>query len=338
LALRPLALACFLAAALGASHARADAFRLIVTETQTPLVPNSVAELDVKLGYYKKQGVDVELVRVQQTPSAVAALRAGGGDMANIGIDTALQLLAHDQMKLRAVVSPDKSLPYLIAAKAALAVPNDLDGKVFGVARIGSVDYTLSRMVLAKLGLSIDRLQYLVLGQPSVRAESLAAGRIDATTVSVGIWTTMPDKSGLRVLVDQPSFYRLAPFVSKLDVVTADVAQSKAGAIAGVVRGMILASRDFARDPKLWVDAMAKERPEVKRADLETLAEAYRDGWCTNGGLNLDAIKFTTDIEYQTRDFEDARRVEPAEWVDTSFVDAAIAAIGADPQRDPTGR
>jgi NitT/TauT family transport system substrate-binding protein len=48
--------------------AQADPFKLIVTETETPLVPNSVADLAIKLGYYKKAGVDVELVRVQQTP------------------------------------------------------------------------------------------------------------------------------------------------------------------------------------------------------------------------------------------------------------------------------
>jgi hypothetical protein len=157
-------------AALAAPAAKADPFKLIVTETETPLVPNSVADLAIGLGYYKRAGVDVELVRVQQTPSAVAALRSGEGDMANIAIDTALQLVGRDQMKLKGVVSPDKALPFLIAAKKSIAMPQDLNGKIFGVARVGSADYTLSRVVLGKLGVEVDGLQYLSIGQRRVRS------------------------------------------------------------------------------------------------------------------------------------------------------------------------
>lgn len=326
------------AAAIAALPAKADPFKLIVTETQTPLVPNSVADLAIGLGYYKRAGVDVQLVRVQQTPSAVAALRSGEGDMANIAIDTALQLVGRDQMKLKGVVSPDKALPFLIAAKKSLATPKDLNGKVFGVARVGSADYTLSRVVLAKLGVNVDSLQYLAVGQPPVRAQSLAAGQIDATSVSIGVWLAMPDKSGVHALVDQANFYKLAPFVSKLNVVTADVAQKKAKQVAAVVRGIIMASRDFAKNPELWVAAMEKARPDVKPADLEALGEAYRKEWSVNGGLNLNEVKFTTDTEYQSPDFKDLRRVEPQEWIDTSFIDGVLKDIGTDPAMDPTGR
>jgi NitT/TauT family transport system substrate-binding protein len=241
-------------------------------------------------------------------------------------------------MKLEGVVSPDKTLPFLIAAKNGLAAPKDLDGKVFGVARIGSADYTLSRVVLAKLGIDVDSLQYLAVGQPPVRAQSLVAGRIDATAISIGVWLAMPDKSGVRAMVDQTSFYKLAPFISKLNVVTADVAKSKAKQVAAVVRGIIMASRDFAKNPKLWVAAMEKARPDVKPEDLEVLGEAYRDEWSVNGGLNLAAVKFTTDTDYQSPDFKDLRRVEPKEWIDTGFVDAALEDIGTDPNLDPTGR
>lgn len=318
--------------------AQADPFKLIVTETQTPLVPNSVADLAVGLDYYKRAGVDVELVRVQQTPSAVAALRSGGGDMANIAMDTALLLVANDQMKLKGVVSPDKALPFLIVAKKSIATPKDLNGKVFGVARVGSADYTLSRVVLAKLGVDVDGLQYLAIGQPPVRAQSLATGRIDATAISIGVWLAMPDKSNLQAMVDQAHFYKLAPFVSKLNVVTAETAKTKAKQVEGVVRGIIAASRDFAKNPELWVKAMEKARPDVKADDLEKLADAYREQWSVNGGLNLNQVKFTTDTEYKSPEFKDARPVAPKEWIDTSFVDAVLKDVGTDPALDPTGR
>ncbi len=325
-------------ATLALSAAHAEPFKLIVTETETPLVPNSVADLAIGLGYYKRAGVDVELVRVQQTPSAVAALRSGQGDMANIALDTALQLVGRDQMKLKGVVSPDKALPFMIAAKKSIATVKDLNGKVFGVARVGSADYTLSRIALAKLGADVDSLRYLAVGQPPVRARALAAGQIDATTMSVGIWLSMPDKSQVHQLVDQESFFKAAPIVSKLNVVTEEVAKTKAKQVAAVVRGIILASRDFAKNPKLWVTAMEKARPDVKPETLEKLGEAYRKEWSVNGGINLDAIKYTTELSYKSPDFKDLRPVAPKEWIDTSYIDRVLKDIGTDHNMDPTGR
>jgi NitT/TauT family transport system substrate-binding protein len=317
--------------ALHALPARAAApFRLIITETETPLVPNSVQEFALTLGYYKRAGVDVELVRVQQTPSAIAALRSGQGDMANIAVATAVELVARDQMKLRAVLSPDKSLPFLIAAKKTVMRPKDLEGKVFGVARVGSVDYELARLALGRLGVAVDKIQYLAVGQPPVRAQALAAGQLDATAVSIGVWLAVPDKTGLTVLLDQSAFFRAAPFISKVSVVTTDTAAAKGPQIESVVRGIIAASRDFAREPKRWVDAMVAARPDVKRADLEVLATTYRQAWSVNGGLNVKNIAFTTDTVYRDPEFDGLRHVAASEWVDTSFIDTALKSVGVD--------
>jgi len=148
----------------------------------------------------------------------------------------------------------------------------------------------------------------------------------------------MPDKSGVREMVNQTDFYKAAPFVSKLNVVTEEVAKTKAKQIEGVVRGIILASRDFAKDPTLWVKAMEKARPDVKPENLEALGEAYRKEWSVNGGLNLEAVKFTTETAYHSPDFKDLRPVHPKEWIETSSIDAVLKDIGTDPGMDPTGR
>lgn len=318
--------------------AAAAPFRIIITETETPLVPNSVIDLAYQLGFYKKAGVDVELVRVQQTPSAVAALRSGQGDMANIGLDTALQLVARNQVQLKGIISPDKALPFVIVAKKDYSTPKQLEGKVFGVARLGSVDYILSRAVLTKLGASTDKLQYLAVGQPPVRAQSLIAGRIDATAISIGVWTSLADKSAFSMVVDQASFYKAAPFVTKLNVVTETVWKAKAKEIQAVVRGIMMASRAFAADPKLWVDAMAKARSDVKREELEALAENYRQNWSVNGGFNMTDLAYTTDTLYQDPEWKELKKVEPKDWVDPRFIDAVLADSGVEPKIDPVGR
>ena len=330
--------AAMLGSVAGPLAASAAPFRIIITETETPLVPNSVIDLANRLGYYKKAGVDVELVRVQQTPSAIAALRSGQGDMANIALDSALQLVARNQMKLKGVISPDKALPFVIATSRDITSAKQLEGKAFGVARVGSVDYLLSRTVLSKLGLNPDKVQYLALGQPPVRAQSLLAKRIDATTFSIGVWSSLADKSSLNMLVDQQKFNDAAPFITKLNVVSEAVAKDRAKDVQAVVDGIMAASRDFAKDPKIWIDAMTQARPDVKRADLESLADNYKANWSVNGGVNMAALSYTTDTIYLDPEWKDVRKVEPTEWIDLSFVDHALKASGVAPTYDATGR
>jgi NitT/TauT family transport system substrate-binding protein len=299
---------------------------------ETPLAPNSVIDLADKLGYYKRAGVDVTLVRVGATPAAVAALRAGQGDMANVSFDIALQLVARDQMQLRGVISPDKALPFVIVSKESITAPKQLEGKVVGIGRIGSVDYVQTRNVLNSYGVNVDRIRYLPLGQPGVRVQALVAGQIDATAITIGTWTTMPNRAGLGMLVNQEKYYEAAPFITKLSVVTAETAKARPQDVEAVVRATITASRDFAQHPEKWVEAMTKARPDVPKDQLELLAKAYAHSWSVNGGLDDHELHVTTTGLYQNEEFKSLpRQVKPAEWIDKSFLNAVLGKDGTYP-------
>jgi NitT/TauT family transport system substrate-binding protein len=314
---------------LPAAFAVAEPFKIIVPEPETPLVPNSVIDLAERMGYYKKAGVEVEIVRVKATPAAIAALSSGQGDMANVNFDIAVQLVARDQLKLKGVISPDKALPFMIIAKQGVTSPKDLEGKVFGVGQVGSTDYVQTRTVLANLGVDIDKVKFLPIGQPAVRAQSLVTGQIDATTVALGTYLNLPGHDALSVVLDDAAYYKAAPFVTKLSVVTAETAQKKQKEVAAVVEATLAASRDFSAHPELWVDGMVQARPDVPRAQLEQLAKAYAGHWSIDGGLNDAELTATTDALYKSPDFKDLpRKVEPKEWIDTSFIDAARKKLG----------
>ncbi len=57
------------------------------------------------------------------------ALAAGEGEMANVGVDGLLLLVAQGATDLKAVTSPNKSLPYVIVAKDDIKTVADLAGK-----------------------------------------------------------------------------------------------------------------------------------------------------------------------------------------------------------------
>jgi NitT/TauT family transport system substrate-binding protein len=336
----PLVAALVLLALLpGQAVAQSDApFRLIVTHLEPPLVPNSVMDLAVELGYFEREGVTVELVRVQQTPSALAALQAGEGDMANVGVDALLQAIAAGATDFRAVTSPNTSLPFLIAARQEIATLDALRGASFGVGRIGSLDHSLSSLVLAGLGHDIKQTEIVTLGQPNVRAQALVAGQIDATTMSIGTWASLPDKSGLHVLVDQDTYFAAAPLVSKVNAVTGGVLEERREDVEAVVRALIRISRDFAADPQLWVAAMAKAVPGSDEALLAELVPNFAKSWTVNGGMSASALGYTSDWLFGTEDFAGLTPLTLGDWVDFGPVDAALAELGRVEDRDPADR
>jgi NitT/TauT family transport system substrate-binding protein len=325
-------------ATLLASPAAAAPFRLIVTDLETPLVPNSVMDLALQGGYFERAGVDVELVRVQQTPMAMVALQSGEGEMANVAVDALLQIIAQGAADLRAVTSPNKSLPFLIAAQTGIATPSDLAGKRFGVGRIGSLDHSLSMKVLADSGVDIGKLEILSLGQPNVRAQALLAGQVDATTMSIGTYTALPDREGINILVDVDAYYKAAPVVSKVNAVSTRTLQTRGPEVQAVIEALTLASRDFASNPASWVEAMIKARPDVARADLETLGTAFAGSWSVNGGLEKSELEYTADWIYQGEDFKDMPKVTLDQWVDFAPLDAVLAKIGRDAGMDAVSR
>lgn len=318
--------------------ASAEPFRLILTHLEPPLVPNSVMDLALELGYFEREGVEVELVRVQQTPSALASIMAGEGEMANVSVDAVLQLVAQGTDNLRAVTSPNKSLPFLIVAKTVIPTPEDLPGHSFGVGRIGSLDHSLSTKVLAAEGVDMETLEVVTLGQPPVRAQALAAGQVDATTMSVGVWMSIPDRDGLSVLVPQDAYYAAAPVVNKVNVVTTEVLEDRREEVEAVVRALVKISRDFAANPQGWADAMSDWRGNLTPEDMATLANSFAGSWSVNGGMSRSELQFTQDWLYGTDDFKALPSVALDDWVDFSVADAALAALGTASEADQPAR
>ncbi|MCW5695743.1 MAG: ABC transporter substrate-binding protein [Bauldia sp.] len=339
---RTVAVAMTLGAAFGAggmaAQAQDEPFRLVITETETPLVINSVMILAEELGYFDAEGVDVELIRVTDTPLAFDVLANGDGDMANIALDAVLLAVANDVLDLRAVTSPDRFLPFLIASKDTLTDADDLEGSNFGVARVGSLDYGLSSMVMTAQGVDPDSVNWIAIGPPPARAESLANGDIDATTMSIGVWLSMPDHSGLHILVGVEAFGAAAPVVNKVNVVTAETLANRRDDIEAVIRALISLSREFNANPAAWVEAMLVSRPDQSRENLEALAAQFTGSWSVNGGLNADELNFSVGQIFAGEDFAELTAPALGDWVDTSVIDSILTELGVDDSADAPGR
>jgi NitT/TauT family transport system substrate-binding protein len=312
--------------------------RVGLGSSPVPPLPNSVIWLAKDLGFYQREGLDIELIEFQGTPLAIAAMISGDIDVGNVSTSEVIRMTATKTQTLRAIHSPDARLYFLIAARDDIKSVQALQGKTFAVARLGSVDHTQSMLTLKALGVNPASLTVVAMGVPSTRAQALVAGRVDATTMSVGTWVTIQKEPGVRVLVDHNTYFDNATVVEKVNAATAKVIEDKPEQLRRFSAAIVKASRFFADNQEAWVAAVTKRRAKLDRKDAINLWNSFKSSWAVNGLLNLDTYRKTADFYYQTAAFEKVPKIEVGEWTDTRFLDEVIKELGVNPKFDPPGR
>jgi NitT/TauT family transport system substrate-binding protein len=339
----PVAPAAPAPAAAGASAATAppkDVMTLKIGTAVTPLpaLPESILWLARDLGFYQKEGLDVEIVETQATPSVIAAMRSGDVDVGDINSEDVIRLTANKDLEMRTINSANGRNFFMIVGKDSVGSVLELSGKSFAVSRVGGQDHALSTKVLAAKGLPADSVNFVSIGAPNIRAQALVANQVDATTVSLATWVTVQTQSNLKVLLNADDYFNAVPLVNKGNAVTTKVLAEKPEALRRFTAAMIKASRYFAENKQAWVDAMAKLRPDIARSDLEYLWDQFGASWAVNGQLNLGAYQTSPDFLYDTGTFNDSPRIDAAAWADPEFVDAVLKEVGVYPKVDDPGR
>jgi NitT/TauT family transport system substrate-binding protein len=176
------------------------------------------------------------------------------------------------------------------------------------------------------------------MGVPSTRAQALVAGRVDATSLSVGTWVTIQRDPGVRILVDHNTYYENATVIEKVNAVTTKVLDEKPEHLRRFTAAILKASRHFADNEEAWVTAMTKRRPDLDRKDAADLWAGFKTAWAVNGLMNLEAYKKTADFFYQSGTLEKVPRIEVGDWTETRFVDDVLKDIGAYGKFDSPGR
>ncbi len=173
----------------------------------------------------------------------------------------------------------DQASHWLERAPFPLFVSYRLHGRTVAISAVGGLDDTTTRLVLRAKGVAPSDLSFVALGDPSVRAAALVAGRIDATTISVGTWSTVSASSAVHVLVSPQDYYDAAPIVAKVDAATTSIVRAKREQVRRFTRAVLKALRFYAHDRPAWVAAMVHRRPELDPPMLSNLWDGFRDGW-----------------------------------------------------------
>jgi NitT/TauT family transport system substrate-binding protein len=309
-----------------------------VAVTPAPALPESALWLARDLGFFQKEGLDVQLTEVDATPSVITAMRSGDVDVGDINFEDVIRLTSSGDLPMKAINSASGRNFFMIVGKSSIGSVAELAGKSFAIARVGSQDHALSSKVLGVKGLGPTSVNYVSVGAPSVRAQALVAGQIDATTVSLGTWVTIQNQPNINVLVGVDDYYNSVPLVNKGNAVTLKVLNDKAEALQRFTTALIKTSRYLAENKQAWIDGMTKLRPDISATDLGYLWDQFGASWAVNGQVNMNAYQTSTDFLYDQGTFGDNPRIAATDWVDTQFVDTSLKQLGVYPNVDDPGR
>jgi NitT/TauT family transport system substrate-binding protein len=136
-----------------------------------------------KLNFYKPGGVDIEYVNMSSMTQAMQSLRAGHVDFGPAVPGILLPAMAKDPTL--DLVSVYKWLPRnanVIVVKPASGIRTaaDLAGKRIGVRSLGDTGISVTRAMLAELGLKDDRCEYIAIGDGAPAGAAIDNDRVDA--------------------------------------------------------------------------------------------------------------------------------------------------------------
>lgn len=158
--------------------------------------------IGVEQGFFRKHGVNVEVINIRSGPQTVAALASGDIQIAYTIPGTVLSAAAAgmDVVFFAGVVNRADG-DFVVAPNVRSA--EDLKGKRVGVQSIGGGVWSLAMLALEHLKLDVprDKIAVIVAGDQSVLTQAMAGGAIDAAYLGYTFSTLLKDK-GFRVLLD----------------------------------------------------------------------------------------------------------------------------------------
>ena len=159
------------------ANGQSEKLRVAISSISTSQV-NVWVPLDT--GFFKRQGLDVELVYISGAPVGAAALMSGEVAISQGGVTGSITSNLKGSGTYIILGGADR-FPYQLVAQPGIKQISELKGKRFAVSRIGSADHTATMFVLPKLGIQPDKeINIVQVGSVPARFAALVNGSVQA--------------------------------------------------------------------------------------------------------------------------------------------------------------
>jgi NitT/TauT family transport system substrate-binding protein len=220
-------------------------------------------------GFFRKNGLEVQLVHVVGGPRAVQVLTSGSAVVAQVsGLPTVQAALQGTDIVFIAGIL--NTLNYQFIVDKNIQKPDDLKGKAVAISRAGSSSDFATRFALDRYGLVPGKDVSLVeIGSQPDRFAALETGKIQGVMVEVPL-TLKAKKMGFKVLADLQMLgleYQATGIAT-----TQAMIKSRPEIIRSIMKAYVEAIHYYKTHPK---ESMAILQKYLKTDDMEALKETY---------------------------------------------------------------
>ena len=263
----------------------------------------------------QKQGVQPEILAINNSPTVLQALLAGEIDAASISVTTLVssRLAGADTVMIVGVVPT--FVDHIISVSSITKV-EQLKGTTGGVNRLGTTSDLGLRLALSKLGIEPDKdVKIIPTGGTAERFAALSKG-ITQFTIIPEPFVTQAEKLGFRNLFNISDLK--IPFWWNGILSRESIVASKRPLMLKLVRAMVEAIHIIKTEKQYAIDLFKKN---LGVTDPQGLDRAYRD--YSNAFPEVpyptpDGVK--TMLDYLARTNPKAAAADPKQYVDMSLV------------------
>ncbi len=166
-------------------------------------LPTTLAD---ELGYYREEGLDVELQDFAGGAKALQALVGGSADVVSGFYDHTIQMAAEGKPLVAFVTMlrfPGLVLVTSPQSAAAVSRIEDLKGRVVGVTTAGSSSQMLLTYMLQRHGVAADAVSITAIGSAATAIAAVEHGKVDAGMMADPSFTLVTRRNpSVRVLAD----------------------------------------------------------------------------------------------------------------------------------------
>lgn len=165
-------------------------------------LPLSIAEFK---GFYKAEGLDVEISDFAGGSRALAAVVGGSADVVSGAYEHTINLQQKGQMFQAFVLqgrAPQMAIGVSSKTMAGYKSVADLKGKKIGVSAPGSSTNMMASFMLANAGLKASDVSFVGVGTGAGAVTALRSGQIDAISNVEPVMTMLQQSGDIRIVAD----------------------------------------------------------------------------------------------------------------------------------------
>ena len=278
------------------------------------------------LGFFDREGLDVQVVLVSGADKSTMALLGGSVYISSGGTDTVVSAVEQgaDLASIGGIIN---GLTHYIMGGKKFRTFEDLRGANVGSSGITSGTAFVLRRVLRAKGLEYPRDYNLInVGGSAQAFISLTAGRIDAAIIAVPL-------NYEAAQMGHPVIAKVVDFIPNYQLTEVTVKRSWAEKnrllVVHFMKGLVLAMRWMYDNKEPAIDFLSKEmklKPEQARRGWEYYTE--NKIWSPNAETNVEGVRTVIQISAERGVFKGGALPPPAKYLDHSYVEEALKELG----------